>query len=66
MEHSGPIHSSHHSKDGAETLLVPDMLGLQGSWTQFTAGANMLKGHITLKLHAKTIKRPGLSQFPTQ
>ena len=57
MERDGQIHSSYYSENGSEAMLIPDMLSIEGAWTQMRTCAIASDGELKLHLQGKIRKR---------
>jgi len=55
---TGHIYSSHYSEEGTETMLLPDMLSLQGGSTQMTVSTGVSRDQAMVRVRGKIIKQP--------
>jgi hypothetical protein len=57
MDKNGHTHCSYYSGDGAEEILVPDIISLRGSSTHATLRAMLSGNQVTLRVQAKVVRR---------
>jgi hypothetical protein len=57
MDRKGHIYSSHYSEKGTETMLLPDMLSVQGGSTQMTISTGVSRDQVTVRVRGKIIRR---------
>lgn len=58
MERNGHVYCAYYSEEGKEVMLVPDMLSLHGSSTQFTIRPSLSGDPTKVRVQGKIIKRP--------
>jgi hypothetical protein len=56
MDSTGQTHCSYHSEDGAEAMVVPDTLSLQGGSTQATIHTIVSGDQVTIRIQAKVAR----------
>jgi len=57
MDRNGHTYCAHYSEEGAEVMLVPDMLSRYGGSTQMTISTGLSEGRVRIRLQGKVIKR---------
>jgi hypothetical protein len=57
MERTGQAFCSFHSEDGAETMLIPDTISIQGASTQMTISAAVSGAQAKVRIQGKIRKR---------
>jgi hypothetical protein len=58
MERNGHTYCAYYSESGAEVMLAPDMLGLQGGSTEMTVRPILAEGQVKIRLQGKIIRYP--------
>jgi hypothetical protein len=58
MDNKGIVRSSYYSEGGTETIVIPDILSMQGTLLNATLAYSIEGDQITVKLRGKSVK-PG-------